>query len=239
MLNLLISVSLLVSPLRLEVSSHPGVITRELSVKNGDAYSEAIVNIYKGDWDLNKEGKILYYPADSLPNSCSPWITINPAEFTLAPGEIKDIRVTFEIPPESKGGYWSVIFFEGKPPETEEWTPLVRLTGRVGITTYLDIVGTALKEAEISIMELEENGELKMEIQNNGNIWVRPTIKYWVMRGEEEVYRDSLKSSVILPETAREYQLKFGDIKTIKGDEITARVDYGGDKILEGVKKVE
>jgi hypothetical protein len=239
MLNLLISVSLLVSPLRLEVSSYPGVITRELSVKNGDAYNEAIVTIYKGDWNLSKEGKILYYPADSLPNSCSPWITINPTEFTLAPGEVKDIRITFEIPSESKGGYWNVIFFEGKPPETEEWTPLVRLAGRVGITTYLDIAGTTLKEAEISIMELEDNGELKMEIQNNGNIWIRPKVKYWVMRGEEEIYRDSLKSSVILPKTIREYQLKFESIETIKGDEITARVDYGGDNILEGVKKVE
>jgi hypothetical protein len=239
MLNLLISVSLLVSPLRLEVSSHPGVITREISVKNGDAYSEAIVNIYKGDWDLSKEGKILYYPADSLPNSCSPWITINPAQFTLAPGEIKNIRVTFEVPPESKGGYWSVIFFEGKPPEAEEWTPLVRLTGRVGITTYLDVVGTTLKEAEINKMELEENGKLMMEVQNNGNIWIRPRVTYWIMRGEEEIYRDSLKSSVILPETVREYQLKLEDIETKKGDEIVSRVDYGGDKILEGVKKVE
>jgi hypothetical protein len=239
MLNLLISVSLLVSPLRLEVNSHPGVITREVSVKNGDAYNEAIVNIYTGDWSLSKEGKILYHPTDSLTHSCSAWITINPAEFTLAPGEVKDIRVTFEIPSESKGGYWSVIFFDGKPPETEEWTPLVRLAGRVAITTYLDIAGTSRKDAEISIMELEESGDLKMEIRNNGNIWVRPKVTYWIMRGEEEIYRDSLKSSVILPETVREYQLKFEEIKTIKGDKITARIDYGGDKILEGVKAIE
>ena len=239
MLNLLISVSLLVSPLRLEVSSHPGVVTREVSVKNGDAYSQALVNIYKGDWDLSKEGKILYYPADSLRNSCSPWITINPAEFTLAPGEVKEIRVTFEVPPESKGGYWSVIFFEGKPPETEEWTPLVKLTGRVGITTYLDVAGTTLKEAEIKKMELEESGKLKIEIENNGNIWLRPKVTYWIMRGQEEIYRDSLKTSIILPETVREYRLKLEDIETKKGDEIVSRVDYGGDKILEGIKKVE
>jgi len=239
MLNLLISVSLLVSPLRLEVSSYPGVITRELSVKNGDAYNKAIVNIYKGDWNLSKEGKILYYPADSLSNSCSPWVTINPTEFVLAPGEVKDIRVTFEIPPETTGGYWSVIFFEGKPPETEEWTPLVRLAGRVGITTYLDIAGTTEKEAEIKKMELEKNGDLKIEVQNNGNIWIRPVVKYWVLRGEKEIYRDSLKSSVILPETEREYQLTFEGIEPLKGDEIVARVDYGGDKILEGVKVIE
>ena len=239
MLNLLISVSLLVSPLRLEVSSHPGVITREVSVKNGDAYSEVIVNIYKGDWGLNREGKILYYPADSLIHSCSPWITINPDEFTLAPEEVKDIRITFEIPPETTGGYWSVIFFDGKPPETEEWTPLVRLAGRIGITTYLDIAGTTFKEAEIVKMKLEESGELKMEIRNNGNIWIRPKVDCWIMRGEEEIYRDSLKSSVILPETNREYTLTFKNIKPLKGDEIVSRVDYSGDKILEGIKKIE
>jgi len=239
MLNLLISVSLLVSPLRLEVSSYAGVVTREISVKNGDAYNEAIVTVYKGDWNLSEEGKILYYPADSLSNSCSGWITINPTEFVLAPGEIKDIRITFEIPSETTGGYWSVIFFEGKPPEQEEWTPLVRLAGRVGITTYLDIAGTTFKEAEIKKMELDKSGDLQMKIQNNGNIWLRPVVEYWVKRGDKEIYRDSLKSSVILPEKTREYKLTFEGIKTIKGDEIVARVDYGGDKILEGVKKVE
>jgi len=239
MLNLIISVSLLVSPLRLEVSSYPGVVTREISVKNGDAYNEAIVAVYKGDWNLNEGGKILYYPADSLPGSCSEWITINPAEFVLAPGEIKEIRVTFEIPSESTGGYWSVIFFEGKPPEEEEWTPLVQLAGRVGITTYLDIAGTTFKEAQIKKMELEESGELKMEVENKGNMWVRPTVKYWVRRGEKEVYRDSLAGSVILPAAMREYKLKFNDVKIQQGDEIVASVDYGGDQILEGVKKVE
>jgi len=239
MLNLLISVSLLVSPLRLEVTSHPGVVTREISVKNGDAYNEAIISVYKGDWNLSKDGKILYYPADSLSNSCSEWITINPTEFVLAPGEIKDIRITFEIPSETTGGYWSVIFFEGKPPEEEEWTPLVRLAGRVGITTYLDIAGTTFKEAEIKKMELDKSGDLQMKVQNNGNIWLRPEVEYWVRRGEKEIYRDSLSSSVILPATTREYQLTFEGIKILKGDEITASVDYGGDKILEGVKKIE
>ncbi len=239
MLNLLISVSLLVSPLRLEVNSYPGVVTREISVKNGDAYNETIVSVYKGDWNLSEEGKILYYPADSLSNSCSGWITINPTEFVLAPGEIKDIRVTFEIPSETTGGYWSVIFFEGKPPEEEEWTPLVRLAGRVGISTYLEVAGTTFKEAEIKKMELDENENLKMEVQNKGNIWVRPAVKYWVEREDKEIYRDSLKSSVILPETIREYKLTFEGIKILKGDEIVASVDYGGDKILEGVKKIE
>ncbi|MBN1694515.1 hypothetical protein JW879_03830 [candidate division WOR-3 bacterium] len=239
MFNLLISVSLLVSPLRLEVTSYPGVITREISVKNGDAYNEAIISVYKGDWNLSKDGNILYYPADSLSNSCSEWITINPTEFVLAPGAVQEIRVTFEIPSETKGGFWSVIFFEGKPPEQEEWTPLVRLAGRVGITTYLDIAGTTFKEAEIKKMELEKSGELKMEVQNNGNIWLRPEVEYWVRRGEKEIYRDSLDPSIILPETTREYLLTFEGVKTIKDDEIVARVDYGGDKILEGIKKIE
>jgi len=239
MLNLLISVSLLVSPLRLEVGSHPGVVTREISVKNGDAYNEVTVSVYKGDWALSEEGKILYYPADSLSYSCSPWMSINPAEFLLAPGEVKDIRVTFEIPPESEGGYWSVIFFEGNPTEEEEWTPLVRLAGRVGITTYLEIAGTTFKEAEIKKMKLKKNGELELGVKNNGNIWIRPEIKHWVKRNGEEIFRDSLSPSVILPETERKYTLTFENIKILEGDEITARVDYGGDKILEGVKKAE
>jgi len=239
MLHLIISVSLLVSPLRLEVSSYPGVVTREISVKNGDAYNDAKVMVYKGDWDLNEGGKIVYHPSGFLPGSCSEWITINPAEFVLAPGEVKEIRVTFEIPSESTGGYWSVIFFEGKPPEEEEWMPLVQLAGRVGITAYLEIAGTTFKEAQIKRMELEESGELKMEVENKGNMWVRPTVKYWVRREEKEVYRDSLAGSVILPEAVREYKLKFIDIKIQQGDEIVASVDYGGDQILEGVKKVE
>ena len=239
MLNLLISVSLLVSPLRLEVTSYPGVVTREVSVKNGDAYNEATVTVYSSDWDLNEEGKIQYHDAGTLDGSCSKWITINPAEFVLAPGELKEVRVSFEIPSESAGGYWSVIFFEGKPPEEEEWTPLVQLAGRVGITSYLEVAGTTFKEAEIKEMELEESGELKIEVENKCNMWLRPSVEYWVMRGEEEVYRDSVAGSVILSGAVRDYKLEFKDMKILKGDEIVASVDYGGDRILEGVKAIE
>lgn len=239
MLNLLISVSLLVSPLRLEVNSYPGVVTREISVKNGDVYNEVTVMVYSKDWYLNKEGKIQYDDAGTLDGSCSKWIKVNPAEFILGPGEVREVRVTFDIPTESAGGYWSVIFFEGKPPQQEEWTPLVKLAGRVGITAYLAIAGTTFKEAEIKDMKIDKNGVLNLEVENKCNMWLRPSVKYWVMRGEKEVYKDSITGSVILPGMEREYKINFEDLKIKTGDEITARVDYGGDKILEGVKKAE
>jgi hypothetical protein len=239
MLNLIISVSLLVSPLRMEVSSYPGVVTREVSVKNGDAYNESIVSVYCKDWGLDEKGKIVYHDVGYLDGSCSKWITVNPAEFTLGPGEVKKIRVTFDIPPESAGGYWSVIFFDGRPPEEEEWTPLVQLAGRVGITAYLEVAGTTFKEAEIKGMEMGEDGVLNLEIGNKCNMWLRPLIRYWIKRGEEEVYKDSIPGSVILPGTEREYEIKLEDLTVQTDDEIVASVDYGGDKILEGVKKIE
>jgi hypothetical protein len=239
MLNLLISVSLLVSPLRLEVSSYPGVVNREISVKNGDAYNEVIVTVYSKDWDLNEGGTIQYHDAGTLEGSCAKWITINPAEFILGPGETKEVRITFDIPQESAGGYWGVIFFEGNPPEDEEWTPLVKLAGRVGITTYLEVAGTTFKEAVIEGMKLGKDGVLNLELVNKCNMWLRPSVKYWIMRGPGELYRDSAAGTVILPGALREYKLKFADVKTQTGDEIVARVDYGGDKILEGVKKIE
>jgi P pilus assembly chaperone PapD len=239
MLNLLISVSLLVSPLRLEVSLYPGIATRDLSIKNGDAYNEVNVTVYSKDWDLNERGKIQYHDAGTLDGSCSKWITINPAEFTLGPGETKDVRITFDIPQESAGGYWSVILFEGNPPVQEEWTPLVKLAGRVGISTYLEVAGTTFKEAEIEWMKQGKDGGLNLELKNKCNIWLRPSIKYWLMRGSEEIYRDSVAGSVILPGGLREYKLELADIKIQKGDEIVARVDYDGEKILEGIKKID
>ena len=239
MLHIIISVSLLVSPLRMEVSSYPGVVTRDVTVKNGDAYNKAIVSVYFKDWDLDENGKIQYHDVGTLDGSCSGWMTVNPAEFTLEPGEVKEIRVTFEIPPESKGGYWSVIFFEGKPPEEEEWTPLVQLAGRIGITTYLEVAGTSFKDAEIKGMEINKEGGIELEVENKCNMWLRPSVKYRVMRGEEEVYKDSVSGSVILPGKGRGYIIGLKDLKTQAGDEIVASVDYGGDKILEGVKKIE
>lgn len=239
MLHIIVSVSLLVSPLRMEVSSYPGVVTRDITVKNGDAYNKSIVSVYCKDWDLDENGSIQYHDIGTLDGSCSEWMTVNPAEFVLEPGEVKEIRVTFEIPAESKGGYWSVIFFEGKPPEQEEWTPLVQLAGRIGITTYLEVAGTSFKDAEIKGMEMNEDGGLSLEVENKCNMWLRPSVKYWIMRGEEEVYKDSVSGSVILPGKEREYTIELKDIKIQTGDEIVTSVDYGGDKILEGVKKVE
>jgi hypothetical protein len=239
MIHIILSVSLLVSPLRMEVSSYPGVVTREVTVKNGDAYNEAIVSVYCKDWDLDEEGNIGYHDIGTLEGSCSEWMTINPAEFTLGPGEMKEIRVTFDVPSESAGGYWSVVFFEGRPPEEEEWTPLVQLAGRVGITTYLEVAGTSFKEAEIKAMDIKDDGVLNLEVENKCNMWLRPSVKYRIIRGEEEVYKDSVSGSVILPGKGREYTIELKNIEMKAGDEIVASVDYGGDKILEGVKKIE
>jgi len=86
---------------------------------------------------------------------------------------------------------------------------------------------------------MNKDGVLSLEVENKCNMWLRPSVKYWVKRGEEEVYRDSVSGSVILPGKGREYTIELKDIKIGKGDEIVASVDYGGDKILEGVKKVE
>jgi hypothetical protein len=88
-------------------------------------------------------------------------------------------------------------------------------------------------------MEINKDGTLNLELENKCNMWLRPSVKCWITRGEEEVYKDSVSGSVILPGKGREYTIELKDIEIQSGDEIVASVDYGGDKILEGVKKVE
>ncbi|MEO0294040.1 MAG: hypothetical protein ABIN61_07470, partial [candidate division WOR-3 bacterium] len=114
-----------------------------------------------------------------------------------------------------------------------------KLAGRVGISTYVEVFGTSVIDAEIEGMEVKRDGDVIVRVRNKGNIWVRPKLSYWVTRGKDKVYADSLDASLILPFSLREYRLKFKGLKIRKGDEVIARIDYGGEKILEGVKKIE
>ena len=238
MINLLISVSLLVSPMRIEVTTLPGVVTKEIIVKNADKFNESRVVIYEGDWRLDPWGVVSYFPPGSLTTSCSDWISINPREFTLPPGEQEIVRVSFDVPPETEGSFWSVIFIEGKPPEREEWTPLIQLTGRIGVSTYVEIAGTVMRQATIKDMKVEDNSVI-VEFYNEGNHWVRPEIKLWISRGKEKIYSDSVKTSLVLPESRRYYKFNLDDLELHSGDSIITQIDYGGEKILLGIKDIK
>jgi len=236
MLFLFLSIiNFLVTPPKLTVVTFGGITTEKITVKNIDREKPLRIKAYTGDWLLNEDGKIYYLEPGRVSFSCSPWISINPREFTIPPGGNKEVRVTLDIP-KIQGGYWGVVFFEAVPIPSE-WTPTIRVSGRIGLTVYVSSGDGLLKRGELTSLIIA-NKEVKICFKNEGNIWLRPSVKLYIKKGEKEVYKDSIINNVVLPNFERIFTFDLKN-KLKKGlYTFTADIDYGGNEILRGEREV-
>ena len=99
-----------------------------------------LVRVTLADWHYLADGTPDYLAAGSLPRTLAPFITFNPAEVLLAPGETGEVRYTLDPPGGvDPGSYWGVLLMEAEDPEPEPGFELARFRVRVGHVAYLNV----------------------------------------------------------------------------------------------------
>ncbi|HEX7022877.1 MAG TPA: hypothetical protein VF171_08465 [Trueperaceae bacterium] len=114
-------------------------ITQTLRVDN-PASEPVAIRVYPGDWQFDAYGKSVFYPAGSLPQSASSWITFTPSQLDLESREHGEIRYTLTVPPgTAPGTYWGVLFAEGENPNPTPGETLASFRIRTGHTFYVEV----------------------------------------------------------------------------------------------------
>ncbi len=236
MLLLFLSVSkFLVTPPKLEIVSPGGDITEVVSVYNLDKTHQLRIKAYTGDWFLSRDGKIMYEKSGKLSLSCSPWITINPAEFNVPPDGKVDVRITVSVPDTIKKGHWGVVFFESVP-IPGAWVPTIRIAGRIGLTVYVSPGNVSYMGGEITSLNYSKD-TVEMGFLNNGDIWLKPKLILRAIKPDGSTIVDSTKPVLVLPGYQRILKIPFS-LK--KGDyTLQVDVDYGGSEILRAEKTIK
>ena len=98
------------------------------------------VRVALSDWHFQADGTPNYLGAGNLPRSLAPFVTFNPSEVLLEPGERAEVRYTVDIPGDVEpGSYWGALFMEAEDPEPEPGFVLARFTVRVAHVVYVNV----------------------------------------------------------------------------------------------------
>ncbi len=191
------------------------------------------IQVVVNNWSMNGQGKIEIVPPTR--QSLSPWIQINPREFTVAPGSSQVVR--FAIRPALRlmpGEHRAMVFFDELPmPGEKHKKGTIRAFFRLGAAIYAQ-VGPKILRGRVLRSQASPRG-VNFEVRNTGNATVRFEGFYTVWRqaakpGPEKAFpahlgrdlaSDSLKmpkgmlaaarlpNDAVLPGASREVQLIF------------------------------
>lgn len=136
------------------------------------------VRVYTEDWEYldTGNGDKDFFPAGTLPNSASPWITYNPSQLTIGPYGKDVVDYTITAPAGVEGGTrYSILFFETAlgVGQNEEGAS-VSVAGRIGSLFYVDIAGTVRREGSIELLTFtpgrgNKPAVIKTVFKNTGN----------------------------------------------------------------------
>jgi hypothetical protein len=157
-----------------------------VSLKNNGPMEET-VRIYQTDYSFSADGKTFYAVPGKAARSNAAWISVN-AKQVMIPGlASRDVKYSCRVPEVDSliGTYWSIIMFEVVPPaERAKSDPAkkeinfgVNQVMRYGvqIVTHFGETGTrSLKFLKTELLEGKEGKTLQVDIENNGERWLRP-----------------------------------------------------------------
>jgi len=206
-------VDLVISPIRVEHQvAAGGSETNIIQVRNESAKAERI-RVYMEDWTMDKKGNITYARPGKSPNSCAPWMQVNPTDFRLDPGT-REVRYTITVPPGAKpGSYWTAIIFEAMP--TQEGKPTGKkmgVRGRIGAIIY-ETLGNPEIKANFQDFKMDAGKKepvFILTLANGGAGFYRLRKSYINIKNSQgvDVARLEVPEIPLLPGASREIEIK-------------------------------
>jgi hypothetical protein len=155
----------------LKISARPGEVqTREFRLTLNQDQLKTRFKAHMQDWWRSEDGAQSFYDEPgTLTRSCGRWVTLNPVEVDVLPGETMTTRLTVRVSSEAEaGGYWCVLTVDELPDPlavTEGVGIRFMASVSVGVFVY---VGEQQRAAEITAVEVL-NDSAVVKLRNDGN----------------------------------------------------------------------
>lgn len=169
------------SPPRVEFQANAGdQLSQTIILDNPSAASALEVTATLNDAVIQVDGSTLYLPPGSHQGSLADWLAVSSLNFSLEPGETREVVYTVEVPPGTpEGTYWSILFFESQAPGAGEATAGIGIQTRVrvGHVIYVN-VGQVTRSGEIEGFryqpaDVEPTSSIRVMFRNTGNALLR------------------------------------------------------------------
>lgn len=155
----------------IKISARPGqVLTREFRLTLDPDQPKTRFKAHMQDWWRSEDGAHSFYAEPgTLARSCGRWVTLNPVEVDVLPGETMTTRLTVSVSSEAEpGGYWCVLTVDELPdPLALSEGVGIRFLSSVSIGVFV-YVGELQRAAEITAVEVLGDVAV-VKVRNDGN----------------------------------------------------------------------
>jgi len=202
-----------ISPLTFELTANPGdAITNQVKVYNPGAGTVGI-KMETEDFAVSGEiGHVTVEPPETETYSIARWVTFEPQEFALDPGEQKFVTFTISVPENAEpGGHYGAVLAGTSGIIGEEFMGAA-VAGRVGALVLLSVAGEIkedLRVKEFFAPSYSEYGPIPFTIkfENRGTIHVKPagfvTITDWYGKKVADI---EFSQNNVLPNSVRKIE---------------------------------
>jgi hypothetical protein len=155
----------------IKITARPGEVqTREFHLTLDKAQLKTRFKAHMEDWWRSEDGAQSFYDEPgTLTRSCGRWVTLNPVEVDVLPGETMTTRLTVKVSSEAEpGGYWCVLTVDELPDPLAVLEGVgIRFLASVSVGVFVN-VGEQQRAAEITAVEIL-NDSAVVKLRNDGN----------------------------------------------------------------------
>jgi hypothetical protein len=222
------------------------VITHWYNLTLGSEEKATRFKLKLEDWWRSEDGQQSYYLLPgTLKHSCGNWVTVNPVEALVQPGDTLTARISISIPdPVPAGGYWCVLTVDETP------NPLDAPSGvgaqfvasvSTGIFVNIEPVERAVEFVEIAVDD--SRALVKLRNLGNGPLVVEGRFEFLRSTSRQPVAVVPLTRVTLLPEPVDTAILTTGlpDAALLPSGTYVVRVviDVGLDRYLGAEREIE
>lgn len=237
-----------VSPVKVNYQVEPGEArSRIITIKNhANKKQTFLFNIQ--DFMLDRNGKMEFFPANSTKFSCAEWLSISPAFFELNPNEEIEVTLTMQVPVGDYTSRWCIVYVRTAKEQTS-FTADKTLSAGVAISAQIAIIVTQSPSSNTNyyatinrLTEVTSKDSLRRftaNIENLGDKIIRCKV-YLVAADLNTTEETVFKSVEVLtyPKSNQNVLLEMPPVLPKGKYSLSAILDYGSDKALEGTQTI-
>jgi hypothetical protein len=224
----------------IRITARPGdVQTREFRLSLDKGQLKTRFKAHMEDWWRSEDGTQSFYKEPgTLTRSCGRWVTLNPVEVELLPGETMTVRLTVTASSEAEpGGYWCVLTVDEIPDPLEVLDGVgIRFLASVSVGVFVNI-GEQRRAVEITAVEIL-NDSAVVKLRNDGNtpLAIEGRFEFVKPGATEAVAVVPLTRNLLLtqPIVTGAYSAKLPDEAVLPSGRYLVRaiIDYGVDHYI-------
>lgn len=230
-------------PSRASVTVKPGEpVSRDVTIAN-DGEATVVVRVRLSDWSLDETGELELLPPGATSVSLQGFVTFEPEQFSLGPGETGVMHVTLRLPADGPATRWGLLLSEVRPAVWPKSSVGTRAIAQLGTTLYASRVPPERARGVLTGMDVRALSDtmsvaLTMKNPSDRHFYASGHIAVKDSTGRAVVEAD-LGTAVVLPGMERVFTWTCNTPLAPGRYAVTATMDTGEPELIVGETSVQ